>query len=746
MKNLIFLLALLSASPDIFADNNQYYYWYKGEKQPLILKENKTLLLLGQQLDAQSLSDLFNVNKDKISLKTRRVDVGESHIPGSQKSRNIYWAVFESRLETVNLSRPEVVYYAPFFEGENGKEMGLSHIFYVKLNQKQEKEELERLAAEHNVKILHNNKYRQLWYTLACDRNSTGDALEMANLFYESGIFSASEPGLVPTAASHTVNDPYFNDQWSLKNTGQYGGVSEEDIQVVDSWKITKSHSAITVAIVDDGVELNHPDLPNMHPFSYDTKNGSSPSQIYDPHGTAIAGIVGANTGNSEGVAGIAPQGKLMSISIDFYTQGNIIEEAADGIDQAWQSGADVINNSWGYFPPSQQIDDAIENAVTLGRGGLGSVVVFSTGNLNSSVLSYPSSNSHVIAVGATSMCGERASPTSCDTENWGSHYGSGLDVMAPGVLIPTTDLQNTSGYNSGWPLHLMRGGTLITDDYYNKDYTIWLNGTSAAAPHVSGIASLILSINDDLTVQEVRYAIESTAEKVGGYTYTMNSGEQSGLTWNSEMGYGRVNAYKALLHTIENHGVHLGVEMSQVRLPLYDDLMLQRDITLESGSNLTIAPQSNLTIYAAGSPSMLISATSSLTIQSSGKVTITKPSGSVTIGGGSTSSAKVAAQEVARPPEISGPSGTRSPYVGILLISRIADGAEVALHLIEEAPVLIEAYDLTGKKVNLPMTTRLMSAGTHTVHLPLRKNHLGIAYLRVNAGNNVYQGIIPPL
>ena len=100
--------------------------------------------------------------------------------------------------------------------------------------------------------------------------------------------------------------------------------------------------------------------------------------------------------------------------------------------------------------------------------------------------------------------------------------------------------------------------------------------------------------------MQQVRNAIESSAEKVGNYTYGIGLGEQSGLTWNNEMGYGRVNAYEALIYTIENYGAHVGDEKSQVTILIRSNLSLQEDITLESGSNLTIEPLGTITISSA--------------------------------------------------------------------------------------------------------------------------------------------------
>ena len=407
----------------------------------------------------------------------------------------------------------------------------------------------------------------------------------------------------MPISLTQSVNDPFYSDQWNLQNTGQYNGTFGSDIKIIDAWEITHSHSGIVLAVIDHGIEMNHPDLPNMYTLSYDTYSGTSPSTFRSTvnHATPVAGIAGANIDNNEGIAGIAPKGQLMSISNSLFTYPGIKEDLADGIDYAWGNGAHIINNSWGGSPLiGQVIDDAIDNAVNQGRGGLGTVVVFSSGNENKSSIDYPSSNVDVLAIGASSMCDERASLTSCDTEDWGSNYGNGIDLVAPGVLIPTTDRQGNISYNDKAPLHPDYGGTLILNDYSNKDYTIWFNGTSAAAPHVSGIASLILSINNTLTVQQVRNAIESSAEKVGNYTYGIGLGEQSGLTWNNEMGYGRVNAYEALIYTIENYGAHVGDEKSQVTILLKSNLSLQEDITLESGSNLTIEPLGTITISSA--------------------------------------------------------------------------------------------------------------------------------------------------
>ena len=216
-------------------------------------------------------------------------------------------------------------------------------------------------------------------------------------------------------------------------------------------------------------------------------------------------------------------------------------QQIANGFSWAWHNGADIISNSWGGCAPSSIIDNAIDSVLIHGRNGKGGIVVFAAGNDNSTIKYPGNSNPDILVVGAISPCGERKSPTSCDGENWGACYGTLLDIVAPGVLIPTTDRQGNNGYNYDTK----------PDDYSNCDYTQWFNGTSAACPHVSGVAALVLSVNPSLTGLQVRNIIESTAQKVGGYNYQPTFGRPNG-TWHEEMGYGLVDAYAAVLATLE--------------------------------------------------------------------------------------------------------------------------------------------------------------------------------------------------
>ncbi len=200
----------------------------------------------------------------------------------------------------------------------------------------------------------------------------------------------------------------------------------------------------------------------------------------------------------------------------------------ADGINWAWMNGADVLSNSWGGGSVSAPINSAINGAATSGRGGLGAVVLFASGNNNGSV-SNPAANPQTIAVGASSMCDQRKSPSSCDLENfWGGNFGTNLDVTAPGVKIQTTDISGAGGYQSG-------------------DYVPDFNGTSSACPNAAGVVGLILSANPSLTLTQVRAVLEGTCDKAGSYTYAHYTPGQPNGSWTNEMGYGGVNANRAV-------------------------------------------------------------------------------------------------------------------------------------------------------------------------------------------------------
>lgn len=523
IKTVLFALILFSSLESVIAQ--EHYYWAYGKKYPLefypekqyvlVKGQGKETVVQGLGISANEVSDLKQLIVSQ-TIKNNKPDK-------SRNNTDLHWGFVNHLIDKEAVKSSDyIIYAAPSFLA-NGKEVGLSQFFCVKLKQEQDFGLLSRMAEENRVEITGNDSFMPLWYVLSCDKNSRGNALEMANLFYETGRFSSAQPDLMEDHVVACTDDPLFNQQWHLRNTGQSGGAFGNDIRICEAWGITMGCDNITVAVLDNGLEFNHPDFDNIGSVSFDSETGTSPSIIQGPHGVAVAGVIGATANNGLGISGVAPGVQLMSISNSLDPTPLSRQNRAAGINFAWENGADVINNSWISTVVYQVIDDAIDQAVTQGRGGLGTIVVFASGNDNNNSIGYPSSNANVISVGAIKRTPSRA--------NF-SNYGTGLDVVAPGVSISTTDRQGVLGYNS----------TAGVDGNYTS-----IDGTSFAAPQVSAIAALILSLNPGLTQQQVRFIIESTTDQIGGYTYTIGAGEHSTLAWNNQMGYGRVNALKAL-------------------------------------------------------------------------------------------------------------------------------------------------------------------------------------------------------
>ncbi|HQB69894.1 MAG TPA: S8 family peptidase, partial [Bacteroidales bacterium] len=362
------------------------------------------------------------------------------------------------------------------------------------------------------------------WGVLSIKCESEESTCNLANSLYESSFVKFSVPNMY--LPIKPTSDPYYPYQFHLHNVSQpmlthYNPIVYDlDIDAPEAWLITKGSSGIKVAVIGDGVE-DHEDLNDVNGnsrvldgFTYNCLFNCKgrPKQDDFGHEQACAGIIAASH-NDLGVKGIAPNIKIVPIVIyKKKVNGNYGAPAsaiARGINKSWDNlGSDVINISYS-IESHDDVTEAINNAINYGRGGKGCVVVCAAGNERSSV-AYPANLGNTLAVGSEYPLGGI----------W--HYsntGPELDIVAP------------SGYGitSTWSIDRMGDKGDVPGNYGQ------FGGTSAAAPQVSGVAALILSINPNLTEEEVRCRITTTAKDLG------SPGRDN------TFGYGRLNANAAV-------------------------------------------------------------------------------------------------------------------------------------------------------------------------------------------------------
>lgn len=311
-------------------------------------------------------------------------------------------------------------------------------------------------------------------------------------------------------------NDPLFAQQWNMTQ-----------IQGPQAWDISTGNNTVVVAVIDSGTDLTHPDLQLAGPGIDlgDMVSDGSPNNFgaMTGHGTCCSGIAAATFNNAAGVTGVAGACRILPLAISTFSD----VEIANGVNWAVAQGADSISMSF-TTPQSALVDTALVNAFAANV-----VLCAATGNSNVNGIGYPARHPNVMAIGASDQIDNRKNPASPDGENWwGSNFGAEMSVVAPGVLIPTTDIQGNGGFN---PAAGAAG-----------DYFMTFNGTSSATPHVAGLAALIRSQYPALTSAQIRSFIERSAQKTGVVAYAETAGRPNGA-WNQEMGYGRINVFRSL-------------------------------------------------------------------------------------------------------------------------------------------------------------------------------------------------------
>lgn len=360
---------------------------------------------------------------------------------------------------------------------------------------------------------------------------------EAVNNYQLTGELEYAEPDYKGEGGGVIPNDQYFFRQWSLVNTGTFslfpGTIADSDIDMDDAWMITQGDATTVITIIDSGMRLQHPEVAGRiwtntgeiagnlidddgNGYIDDVEGYDWAYSDNDPtddvgHGTNITGIVAANANNSIGYAGINWNCKVMELKALDVNNSGYYSWWTDAIYYAVDNGTNIINMSMGGSSNSTTMEAAIDYAFNNNV-----TVTVCMMNFNNNVDYYPAAFTNVIATGSTDPDDDRSVPFSWSTTS-GSNYGNHIDVCAPGNYI--YGLSHTS----------------------NTAYGVYWSGTSMAAPHVAGLASLMLAVDNTLTPSQIKNIIESTAQDLVGAPLEDTPG------WDQYHGWGRINANAAL-------------------------------------------------------------------------------------------------------------------------------------------------------------------------------------------------------
>ncbi|MEZ5058591.1 MAG: S8 family serine peptidase [Saprospiraceae bacterium] len=370
------------------------------------------------------------------------------------------------------------------------------------------------------------------------------DVLQKVDLLQKTGLFEYVEPDYIGTAGGVQMeqslplllpNDQFFSRQWNMVNDGTFTlstAKVDADIDMDEAWNIQQGSNAVTLAILDSGLKMDHPEMSGRlwtnpgeiagngidddnNGFIDDVNGWDFVNTDADPtddqgHGSNVTGIAAATGNNGIGYAGVDWNCKVMVLKILDSNNSGFLSKWAEAVTYATDNGAHVMNMSVGGSGASTPLKTATDYAY-VNNANIAACMM----NFNNVTTYYPAGFDHTIAVGSTNPDDTRTEPFFWSGTS-GSNYGAHIDVTGPGNYIYGLSNTSNTNYNSYW------------------------GGTSQATPLVAGLASLVLAQNPSLNPDDIRQLIEAGAEdQVGDNTDTPG--------FDIYYGHGRINAFNTL-------------------------------------------------------------------------------------------------------------------------------------------------------------------------------------------------------
>ncbi|AWV97903.1 S8 family peptidase [Arcticibacterium luteifluviistationis] len=448
-------------------------YRYKTKSGYIGLKINETIVAIEQDefsFDKSHEEIISNRNNWDYTIKNKNIIIVDRD-KSPLKSRNDNFEKSGTGYAEQNLNE------RPIFHGTDNQSLIIGDEFYLGY---EDESQLDYFINKYNLLSLNEERgtaFETKFRHLSISQNKEVDFFDLVELTENEKWISSLEPNFTIIVSKNNETKP-LNNKISQANL--------DLINVPQAWNRTKGDNNIIVAILDIGVRSTHESLKGKIVNGWNTFNNNNNTQPgnSESHGTACAGII-AGSHNAGKIKGIAPNCRIMPVKVA-ETSNSIpgdwvftTESLKNGIIRAYENQASILNLSF-WHPEHDVVSAAIDDAVTFGRpytGGLsnGCLIIGAAGNEGKPNVNYPANLKPVIAVSATDTNGSfKVKP------DWGSNYGQEIEISAPGELNYSIGSQNDSDY-------------------------ILFEGTSSAAAIVSGVAALVLSMQEDLSLSELK-------------------------------------------------------------------------------------------------------------------------------------------------------------------------------------------------------------------------------------------------